>query len=333
MKEEEIRPRDTIDEYLRLAAQDTVEYFAQARRASGPCPACGASGVAAFSKHGFDYQTCPACLTLFVNPRPEPEAFARYYTESPSAKFWATTFYKETAAARREKLWAPKARMIETALRRYGAVNHQLVDVGGGYGLFAETVRALCGREVIVIEPSPYLAEACRARQLRVIERFVENVSLGDLPAGPKVFVSFELFEHLHDPCAFISHLNSLMSAGDLLIFTTLSGSGLDIQVLWQDSKSVSPPHHLNFFNPLSIRILLQRLGMEVLEVRTPGRLDIDILANNRSLIKDRFWKNFVACADEATKQQWQNLIAATGWSSHMMTIGRKPESLPKGGR
>jgi hypothetical protein len=327
MREEEIRPADVFDEYLRLATQDTISYFAHAPRASSPCPACGSDGEAAFTKHGFDYQSCPACFTLFVNPRPEAAAFSRYYTESPSAKFWATTFYKKTAAARLEKLWNPKARLIEDALHRYGATNRALVDIGGGYGLFAEAMREVCRREITVIEPSPYLAEVCRGKHLVVIEKFLESVGLPDLPRGPKAYVSFELFEHLHDPEAFVRHLNSLMQAGDLLLFTTLSGTGADIQALWQDSKAVSPPHHLNFFNPLSIRILLQRLGMEVLEVTTPGKLDLDILINNRSLIKDRFWRTFVTAADEATNQRWQNLLAETGWSSHMMTICRKPES------
>ena len=325
MREEEIRPADIFDEYLRLAAQDTVRYFDAVPRATAPCPACGSAGEAAFSKHGFDYQSCPACATLFVNPRPEAAAFARYYTESPSAKFWATTFYKETAATRREKLWNPKAHLIEEALLRYGAANHHLVDIGGGYGLFAEAMRELCSREITVIEPSPYLAEVCRGKRLLVIEKFLEDVRLLDLTRGPKAFVSFELFEHLHDPAAFVRHLSSLMEPGDLLLMTTLSGTGADIQALWQDSKAVSPPHQLNFFNPWSIRILLQRLGMEVLEVTTPGKLDVDILISNRHLIKDRFWRTFAGAADQATQQRWQNLLADTGWSSHMMTICRKP--------
>ena len=83
---------------------------------------------------------------------------------------------------------------------------------------------------------------------LAVIEKFLEQVSLVDLPDGPKAFVSFELFEHLHSPTAFLEHLEGLMTGGDLFFFTTLSGVGVDIQALWADSKSISPPHHLNFF-------------------------------------------------------------------------------------
>ena len=38
-------------------------------------------------------------------------------------------------------------------------------------------------------------------------------------------------------------------NSGDSFIFTTLSGMGADIQTLWEDSKAVSPPMHLNFIN------------------------------------------------------------------------------------
>jgi 2-polyprenyl-3-methyl-5-hydroxy-6-metoxy-1,4-benzoquinol methylase len=325
MKEAEIRPKNLFADYLALCEQDTYTYFADARRDYGRCPACDASGDPAFSKHGFEYELCPNCYTLFVNPRPAAEAFAKYYTESPSSKFWATTFYKETAAARREKLWKPKARSIRDALERYHAVTHAVIDIGGGYGLFAEEMRELSGQTITVIEPAPHLAEVCREKTLPVIEKFLEQVEVGDLPPGRKAFVSFELFEHLHSPAAFLDHLKELMRVGDLLIFTTLSGAGVDIQALWQDSKSVSPPHHLNFLNPVSIRNLLERLGLQVLEVTTPGKLDVDILVNNQAYIKDRFWRTFVASASEEAKQQWQNLIAASGWSSHMMVTCRKP--------
>ena len=324
MKEEEIRPRKIFDEYLRLAQQDAVTFFSAVPRDSGPCPACTQAGQHAFNKDGFDYETCSRCHTLFVNPRPVAAAFSRYYTESPSARFWATTFYKETAEARREKLWKPKARLINDCLERYQAAGHTVIDIGGGFGLFGEEMRGLTGRTVTVIEPGPHLASVCREKSLPVIEKFLEQVTPGDLPAGPKAFVSFELFEHLHDPAAFLRHLRGLMGSGDLFLFTTLSGAGVDIQALWQDSKSVSPPHHLNFLNPRSVDILLGRIGLEMLEVTTPGKLDVDILVNNQAQIKDRFWRTFAATATEAARTQWQSLIAASGWSSHMMVVCRK---------
>jgi hypothetical protein len=115
------------------------------------------------------------------------------------------------------------------------------------------------------------------------------------------------------------------MSSGDLFVFTTLSGTGFDIQLLWEHSKSVSPPHHLNFLNPRSIAMLLKRIGFETIEVSTPGKLDVDIVMNNRSLLRDRFWTTFFERSTEEERQLWQKTVSATGWSSHMMVICRKP--------
>jgi len=62
-----------------------------------------------------------------------------------------------------------------------------------------------------------------------------------------------------------------------------------------------------------------------LIEVATPGKLDIDILYNNRSLIKDRFWKTFVDQTTETERQTWQGFIARNGWSSHMSVVCRCP--------
>jgi len=156
-------------------------------------------------------------------------------------------------------------------------------------------------------------------------EKFLEDVSDIDLPKIHRFFVSFELFEHLHDPASFFVHLNSIMNPGDLFLFTTLSGTGVDIQVLWEHSKSVSPPHHLNFLNPNSVPLLLERCGFETLEITTPGKLDIDIMMNSREHVKYRFWQTFLDTASESDIDQWQQIVTDTGWSSHMMTVCRKP--------
>ncbi len=325
MKEHDIRPQAVFDEYLRLAQQDTETFFATAERTAGSCPACEGHGQHAFTKHGFSYDLCPVCHTLYVNPRPHAVSFSEYYTKSASAEYWATTFYRETAEARRTKLWKPKARSLATLLDGFPSNDWAVIDIGGGYGLFAEEMRLLRSPAPVVIEPSPQLADVCRGRGLVVVQKFLEDVTSSDLPAGPKAFVSFELFEHLHDPAYFLRQLASLMQRDDLFVFTTLSGTGLDIQVLWEKSKSVMPPHHLNFLNPKSMDILLRRTGFETISVTTPGVLDIDILANSLADVAERFWRTLLSTASEAERSDWQKLVTDSGRSSHMMTVARKP--------
>jgi hypothetical protein len=320
VKEEEIRPRAVFEEYLRLAALDADSYFGNSARQVLPCPACGTRGRLAFGKHGFLYEECPACQTLFVSPRPPAEDFFRYYQESASARYFATTFYRQTAEARREKLWRPKATRVRDVLKAHGAAGHGVIDIGGGYGLFAEEYQSLCGCGVTVIEPGPELAGVCRDKGMQVVESFLENVQTEQLPEGPRAFVSFELFEHLHDCGVFLQRLSCLMQSGDMFLFTTLSGMGVDIQALWEDSNSISL-QHLNFFNPKSIKLLIDRSGLKVLQVATPGRLDLDILFNNKELIKDRFWRNVIAQASPKEREDLQEFVASRGLSSHMFVV------------
>ncbi len=111
--ENEIRPEHIFNEYLKLTAQDTITYFDNVERSDIDCPACGLKGSLLFTKHGFAYEECEKCKSIYVNPRPVKQAFDNYYTDSPSTEYWATTFYKITENARREKLWKPKALLIK----------------------------------------------------------------------------------------------------------------------------------------------------------------------------------------------------------------------------
>lgn len=264
---------------------------------------------------------------MFVSPRPVREAFDAYYTDSPSTKFWATTFYKVTEAARREKLWKPKAQLIKDTIKKMEGNNpvQYIIDIGGGYGVFDEEIKKIIDCEPIIIEPSVHLAKICREKGFQVIEAFMEDLQPDQLPLGRKCFVSFELFEHLHDPLTFLQTVFNTMNSSDIFIFTTLSGMGLDIQVLKENAKALSPPHHLNFLNPKSVSVLLERSGFEVLEAITPGTLDIDILRNNQQFIKDDFWKNILGYLSEDKLSSFQEFISKSGLSSHMMITCRKP--------
>ena len=323
MKEKEIRPKKIFDKFLNLSSSDIKKFFNK-KKAKINCVACGKEGKFSFKKHNFSYCECPNCKTLFVNPRPKEEAFLNYYTKSSSIKFLANTFYRKTEVSRRKEIWATKAKMVFEILKNKKIKNCSCIDIGGGYGIFAEEILKLKKKDVVIIEPSPFMAKECRKKKLTVVQKFLESVSKQDLPKKKKFFTCFELIEHLHNPSKFVKNVGKLMNKEDLFMFTTLSSTGVDIQLLWNNSRSVSPPHHINFFNPKSIAIFLKKHKIKVLNISTPGRIDIDILDNDKLLIKDRFWKTFLMLASKNDKAKMQNLISNLNFSSHMMVICKK---------
>lgn len=329
MKEEEIRPAALFEEYLRLAGLDARELFDENQRVDVSCPACSEVGASWFEKDSFSYKRCGNCFSVFVSPRPSDEQIRGYYTTSRSAKFWATDFYVQTAESRREKIWPDKVRKVLEICSRFERPTATVVDIGGGYGIFAELIRDEGSHNILVVEPSSELAAHCRNKGLPVLPKFMEDVESSDLPEGSRVFTSFELLEHLQNPQLFLRQVSELMSEHDLLVMTSLSSLGIDILSLGSRSKSISPPHHINFFNPISIPILLETVGLEALEVSTPGRLDVSILENSLDDVDSLFLRTFLQLAGADAKAGLQRFLAEGGWSSHVLFVARKRCSRP----
>lgn len=323
--EEEIRPHVLFQKYLELSAQDAQSYFANAPRIETNCPACDDPGAFAFSKSGFAYRECSQCKTLWVSPRPPFESFSNLYSDSASAKYWADVFSPAVEETRRARLWGPKASQVLEILTEFEPEIQNVIDIGGGTGVFAEVFAQLSDCNVIVVEPGIQAAGQCRDRGVKVIQAFSEELTVSQLPTGRTLFTSFELFEHVHDPRQWLLGLSQLMKSGDVLLLTTLSGTGLDIRLLWENSASISPPHHINFLNPTSMRLIAKRVGLEPLRVFTPGQLDLDIIRNNVDKIKDRFWTMICETQTAGELEIWQEFISSIGLSSHMWAIMQKP--------
>jgi SAM-dependent methyltransferase len=322
--EQLIRPRKLFDEYLALAAIDAEQFFGRAERRRIPCPACGAADTApAFEKLGFAYEDCPHCQTLFVNPRPVAEAFDEYARHSKSVQFWATDFYRQTEEHRRQRLIRPKAEKAARIIAelRPGWAPACLVDVGAGYGVFVEEVRACLDSSipVIALEPVRALADVCRAKGLVVVEKMLQELDPLDLPDGSRVLTSFELLEHLHDPEAFLGEIATLLKGG-LFIMTTLSGTGFDLRILRARSKSIHPPHHINFFNPGSVATLFARVGLRVLLLETPGALDVDIASQQLEAVSDPFLRSVLTAPPEV-RGAFQEFLQKALLSSHMLVV------------
>jgi SAM-dependent methyltransferase len=330
MKEEDIRPENLFGQYLSLAETDIQTYFLDSGFHFVSCPACGClKSRFLFRKMGFDYEECDKCGTLFNNPRPDPGAFVRYYSESPSVRFWATHFYRETEEARRQHLIRPKALLIKAILEKYGTIpgtGAAVADIGAGYGVFCEELKKILPGEiaVIAIEPAPDLYRVCSEKGLITIPKFFEEITPADIPGRALIAAtSFELLEHLHDPRDFIQRCAKVLEPGALLILTSLSWAGFDLQVLREHSKSIHPPHHINFFTPSSLKHLLEESGFVVCEITTPGKLDVDIASKQFDDIHDPFLRKILVAGD-AEKQAFQHFLQDSGLSSHMMAVARK---------
>jgi SAM-dependent methyltransferase len=336
MREQDIRPADILATYLDLSRRDAETYFPDPGTLPlGDCPGCGASHEKSnrlYEKFGFPIVECSDCTTMYVNPRPAADQLDAFYRDSPSTEYWANTFFPSVAEARRELIFAPRARDVLAMTVAAIGTPHTVMDIGAGYGLFLTELRKLLpGADLRAVEPGKSLADRCRAKGLLTFEGFAEDaVNDAGWNGMADLVVSFEVIEHLPDPLSFVSTMRDLARPGGLVFLSGLCGDGFDIRTLGARSNAVSPPHHLTFLSQKGVRALLARAGLECLSFQTPGKLDVDIvrgaLEADDTVVTNPKIRDLVQGVDTNAKSAFQKNLVAECRSSHMWILARRPD-------
>ncbi|MDH3236911.1 MAG: class I SAM-dependent methyltransferase [Deltaproteobacteria bacterium] len=291
------------------------------------CPACQTlRSRPAFRKQDLQFVECEECETVYMNPRPTLDILAEYYSTSENYEYWNTVLFPATEEARREKIFRPRVSRILEICRRNSVGTGCLVEVGAGYGIFCEEIgKAGVFQRVIAIEPTPSLAERCRAKGLEVIEKPVEKVRLD---AIADVVASFEVIEHLFSPMEFIRSCHEMLVPNGMLVLTCPNIKGFDMMVLRERSSAVDV-EHMNLFHPGSLGSLVGSLGFEVLEMQTPGQLDVElvrnsVLAGEFDIDGHPFLKRVLFDDWERIGNNFQKFLSENLLSSHMWIVAKK---------
>jgi 2-polyprenyl-3-methyl-5-hydroxy-6-metoxy-1,4-benzoquinol methylase len=291
------------------------------------CPACNdANGSGAFDKYGFNFKRCDNCSTIYMSPRPSEAVMSDYYANSENYAYWAKHIFPASEAARREKIHKPWLQRVIGYCHAFGVPKGTLLEVGPGFGTFA-SVATESGEfaRVVAVEPTPELAQACRARGVEVINKRIEDIG-AEIPQA-NVVVAFEVIEHLFDPRRFLVDILQIVVPGGLVIVSCPNGLGFDIAMLGAGALAVDA-EHVNLFNPSSLTSLMNDCGFEVLKTHTPGRLDAEFVreaALKGEISLDSFLQRVLV--DEWDEHGWpfQQFIAQQGLSSHMWLVARRP--------
>lgn len=305
--ENDIRP-DTLIAGQQKAIEKDIAHLLKQKDAfvAVPCPACTATEYeSAFEKNGFHYVHCRTCETLYVNPRPTPEIIEDFLKHSENYAYWSTHIFPVSEVVRREKIFKPRVDRLIALCKKHTIATDALLEVGAGYGIFAEelSTRGVFKR-IVAVEPSNVLASHCRARGIEVIEATIENVD----PKKHESFdivVNFEVIEHLFSPREFLLQCRAFLKPGGLFMVTCPNGKGFDITVLGKLSGTVDH-EHLNYFNPASLALLLESCGFKVIESLTPGTLDVELV--RKKILDGTF---------DASGQPFLKQVLIDGWEEH----------------
>ena len=118
------------------------------------------------------------------------------------------------------------------------------------------------------------------------------------------------------------------VSKKSFIILTCPNGMGFDIQLLKEKSDSIDH-EHINYFNPSSIQQLYARAGFKVIQLNTPGKLDVDIVVNKIKKNKIKAIGDFVCkfilnSKDQKVKANFQKFLTKNNLSSNMWVVATK---------
>jgi SAM-dependent methyltransferase len=243
------------------------------------CPACGSTRFAALPTPGrwvgrdtfaplrgrVGLARCRSCGLRLVSPRPDSDALAAFY--SGTAHDYHDSDSSLSAGARGELLLA----RIEQTLP--SDVPRTLLDYGCGGGGFLRQAAAR-GWTVQGFEPAARGLEACRRGGLDVVD------SLEGIPAGSVGVVTLHhVFEHLEDPAAVLDAIRRLLAPGGLLFLEVPNVGSLRARLSFDvlsrrirvDERYRAFPIHLNYFQPRTLKRLLERAGWVIVRRFTLG--------------------------------------------------------------
>ncbi|EQB34425.1 hypothetical protein M947_11120 [Sulfurimonas hongkongensis] len=289
------------------------------------CPACDFNNRhELFSKNLMKYKECDNCGMLYINPRPTHKILKSFYSNSPVYKYFNDFIFPASKEARRDKIFIPRVQKISSLIDKYNINTNFILEIGAGYGLFCEEmVKINKFDNVVATEASDSLYETCTSHGYKVYNGIFEELNIKE---KFDCVVSFEVIEHVSNPYSFLKKIYSTMTNNSLLYLTFPHYNGFDIGVERENSRSVDH-EHLNYFNENSINILLNRVGFELVEVDTPGVLDVELV--RKDILSGIYKPNaFIktVCIDryEELGEKFQKFLTDNKLSSNMSIVAKK---------
>lgn len=200
---------------------------------------------------------CDICTFLFVRPVIIDELEERQMDGLSGAELHNNSLLKKLYTELFLK------REINRVIRIAGRENLRLLDVGCGTGWMTR-LYADHGFQAVGLEPSSNRARVAEQTYgLTVVKNYLEKVEFSE---NFDVVVMRHVLEHFSEPMSAVGKARDLLPNKGLLLLTVPNIDCLG-RFLFETAWSWALPHHCNFFNPKSLRTLLNNQGFEVLRM------------------------------------------------------------------
>ena len=231
------------------------------------CPVCGVPTLHRFCirKNGCEVLACSACGV----GRADTTNFdpAAYYTDAYFEGRQADGYadYAGSEAVLRREFKATVEHLSRFVPRG------RLLEIGCAYGFFLLEARRRF--DVSGIEIAESAVRSCHGRGLADVRHGVlDEETVRDLPSMDAI-VLLDVIEHLADPNEAFRLLASKLKQKGVVLLTTGDWSSVVARVTGPHWRLMTPPQHLFYFTPKSLRILGQRHGLATVKIGHPWKI------------------------------------------------------------
>jgi SAM-dependent methyltransferase len=202
---------------------------------------------------------CAACGFVFAWPRPEPEYLSWFYSSAyfakPQAQDIGYVDYRSLPELNAKTAWDEFKSLADV----WNVPGHRILDVGCATGGFLSRAKQE-GWDCIGVEISEDAARVARREYgLHVLTGDIDTPELAQNDVD--VITMWHVLEHMLDPAAALIRARDLLRYDGLLFIELPNWNSFGRTVRGVHWSALTPPEHINFFTPRSLRYLVDQSG------------------------------------------------------------------------
>jgi hypothetical protein len=259
------------------------------------------------------YGRCPESGSLFLMDLPDSKEWAKLLADVLRMRHSPEMFHRDLAQSRADNVYAPKLEWIRETLRFQGVRQPKIFEATTPPSDFTQ-----------FLNESGLFSKVTTVNEMELLAARTEN-HLESVDAA----ILLESLDRVDDPAGLVRRICGHLLPGGLLFLTALVASGFDMAVLGLSNLYLYPPDRANCFTLKGLSQLLEKSGFTLLEVSTPGVLDVQIvrahLEQDPGIAISPFERQLLE-ADAQTQEVFQSFLQQQGLSSFARIVAKRSE-------
>lgn len=303
-----VKPLERLEAYRVRCVDATRQALLDARITRRACAACGEALDQFGDLDGLAYGACRSCESVFLDPIPPADRWRQLLAEVNGFRHSPGAFHRDIAQSRADTVYGPKLEWLRSTLRIHGVRAPRVIDA--------------------TTPPSDFTAMLRASGMFAAVDEADEMAPTPGAAEGADVVVLLESVDRVADPSALLRWASARLVPGGFVFLTALVRSGFDLAVLQFHNRYLYPPDRANCFTLAALQRLVTTAGFTLVEVSTPGVLDVQIveahLRGDATLPLSRFERQLMEATPE-TRAAFQAFLQEHRLSSFARLVGRKP--------